>query len=297
MKQKITRRTSLKAIAASAVAGGAWLTNLAVPELIHAASKPSVQPRGTNLGVLKGVDLESAVAKFLASADGLAVAGQVSALGYKMQPELANGGWFVIAGVKRFGLNIPYGGASTGVVGAIGSDLGSPEEAGLSHVEQLSPDVVKATSYTSRNGTVQRTHVFVADRANRRLEIHDVAAGTTRTVTHADIQRIADGLNSAQTANFLNGIVGPTVANADACGFCTWFVAILVGFGGCTGLAWLTCLIFLWDPPAAAACAAIVGVFGGWVLRFICWSLTLGFGASYGCYELGYCSCPYPWGC
>ena len=39
MKEKISRRTTLKAMAASAVAGGAWLTNLAVPELIHAADE------------------------------------------------------------------------------------------------------------------------------------------------------------------------------------------------------------------------------------------------------------------
>ena len=294
MKEKISRRTTLKAMAASAVAGGAWLTNLAVPELIHAASRGAAPPQGSTVGALTGADLKGAVQSFLSSPSGESLSRQAGALGHTLQTDLANGGWFVIKGQRRVSLNIPY---DAGVVGAIGVDIAAPEQAGSSRVEQLGADLFKVTSYSASNGVIARTHVFLADRAHQRLSIQEIATGKTRTVTHADLQRMADTLQSSQTAKTLTQLVGPSVASADACGLCVFLVGAMAAAGMCGGAAWLACFVLVWDPPAAAACAAIVGVFGGWVLGFLCWALGLGFGATYGCYEIGYCSCPYPWGC
>jgi hypothetical protein len=294
VKEKITRRTSLKAIAASAVAGGAWLTNLAVPELIHASTAGAAPARGSTVGALNGADLKAAVDAFLSSSSGKALSGQVSALGHTLQAELASGGWFVIRGQRRVSVHIPY---AAGAVAGTGVDIGNAEQAGASRLEQLGPDLFKVTSYVASNGAANRTHVFIADRAHRRLDIHDIATGKTRSVTHEDVQRTVDALQAKQAAPALSGLLGPTVVSADACGVCVFLVGAMAAAGMCAGAAWLACFVLIWDPPAAGACAAIVGVFGGWVLGFLCWALGLGFGATYGCYEIGYCSCPVPWGC
>ena len=294
MKEKISRRTTLKAIAASAVAGGAWLTNLAMPELIHAATTNAPPPRGSTVAELKGADLKSAVDTFLASAPGRALIAHVRSFGASLQTDLATAGWFVLQGQRRISLSIPY---PNGNVGAVGIDLSAPEQAGSSRSEQIGPDLFKVSAYSASGAAVQRTHIFMADRAHKRVDIHDVASGKTRSVTHDDVQRMADTLQSSQATQALTGLVGPTVANADACGLCVFLVGAMASVGMCAGAAWLACFVLVWDPPAAAACAAIVGVFGGWVLGFLCWALGLGFGATYGCYEIGYCRCPYPWGC
>jgi hypothetical protein len=298
MKEKITRRTTLKAIAASAVAGGAWLTNLAEPELIQAATTTASPTHGskTSFGELKGSDLKAAVDTFLTSPNGAALSSQIKAFGHALTPDLANGGWFVVGGQRRLTVQIPYG-PDAGLVAASGTDLGTPEQAGASRLEQLGPDLFKVTSFVAANGTVNRAHVFVADRAHKRLDIHDVATGQSRTVTHADVQRMAQALQTQQTAQVLGGLVGAEVVSADACGWCAWLIGSLAAIGFCGGAAWLACFVIVWDPPVAAACAAIVGVFGGWILSFICYLLSIGFSAAYACYEIGYCRCPYPWGC
>jgi hypothetical protein len=298
VKEKITRRTTLKAIAASALAGGAWMTNLAVPELIQAATKPAAPAGGTktSFGELKGSDLKAAVDTFLTSPNGTALANQAKSLGYSLTPELANGGWFVVGGQRRLSVQIPYG-KDAGLVGASGTDLGAPEQAGASRIEQLGPDLFKVTSLLATNGTVRRTHVYMADRAHKRLDIHDVATGQSRTVTHSDVQKMAQALQTQQTAQVLGGLVGAEVASADTCGWCAWVIGSLASIGFCAGAAWLACFVLVWDPPIAAACGAFVAIYGGWILSFICYLLSVGFSGAYACYEMGYCRCPYPWGC
>lgn len=296
MKEKITRRTSLKAIAASAVAGGAWLTNLAVPELIHAATKSGPPPQGSTFGVLKGADLSTRVDTFLSSSNGKALTALVKSAGHELRADLADGGWFGMGSDRHFSVTVPYG-DNAGLVAAVGTDLLSPEQAGASRVEQIGADLFKVTSYVAGNDVARRTHVFLADRAHKRITVSDVATGKTRVVTHDDIQRMVDALQAKQAPQQFAGLGGATTVSADSCGWCQWITLAIVSIVGCGGIAWLSCFVLVWDPPVAAACGILVGVFGRWVFSFLCWALGLGFGASYGCWELGYCRCPYPWGC
>ncbi|HKC18872.1 MAG TPA: hypothetical protein VKE27_04505 [Candidatus Dormibacteraeota bacterium] len=293
MKEKITRRATLKAVAASAIAGGAWVTNLAVPELIHAATKQGPPPQGSTFGVFKGAELGAVVDTFLSSSAGKALSAQVGSFGHSLRSDLADGGWFGLGGERIFAVTLPYG-DNGGMVAAVGPDLNSPQQAGASRVEQINTDLFKITSYGATGGAVQRTHVFIADRAHKRIDVHDLAKGTIRTVTHDDIQRMVDAL---QPKPAQPSVGGATPVSADSCGWCQWITMALVTIVGCGGIAWLSCFVLIWDPPVAAACGVLVGVFGHWVFSFLCWALGLGFGASYGCWELGYCSCPYPWGC
>jgi hypothetical protein len=190
---------------------------------------------------------------------------------------------------------IPHG-SDGSQIGAFGLDLTAPESAGSSRIDKLTADIMKATTYGVSAGTTVAKNVYFADRAHQRISVTELATRQTRTVTHADIQRSVQALQPQQTAGVL-GLTGATVAEADACGLCVFLAGAFVSLGGCAGAAWLTCFLFIWDPPAAAACAALVGIWGTAVLYWICWALGLGFGITYGCYIIGFCPCPWPWGC
>jgi len=289
MKSGISRRASLKAIAASAVAGGAWIAGLAIPEVTAFAKRP-VPPRGAKLtlGKLTGADLKAAINTFMASSEGQALHAQFSNLGLKPAIDLATAGWFEYAGERRVSVNIPYGSGDS-QIGGVGLDLSAPDKAGASFVERLSADKIRITSYAAPSGSPVATHVLLGDRGQRRLHITEIATGKTRVVTHDEVWRAINALEQQQPADGALAV--------DYCAICVWIAGAIASIGACGGMAWLTCFVFFWDPPLAGACATFVGVFGGWVMTTICWALGWGLGAQYGCYEIGACSCPYWFGC
>jgi hypothetical protein len=295
MKNKVTRRTTLKALAASAVAGGAWLTNLVVPEFLARAAAPKL-PKGAEATVKKlaGADLSIAVSTFMSSTEGKALSSHLQATGRAPMHQLASAIQWEYAGQSRIGVVIPHG-SDGSQIGAFGIDLSSPESAGSSQVEQLTHDFMRATTYEASTGSALATHQYLADRPSQRIKIVELSTGRTRTVTHADVERSVQALQQPRGTAGILGFAGPTAAEASVCGLCVFLAGAFASLGGCGAAAWLACLVFFWDPPAAAACAALVAIWGTAVLFWICWALGLGFGANYGCYVIGFCSCPFPW--